>query len=334
MMSQPVPVQKDVTINSPGAQPNKIPPSAGDLAQKSMSTTAPEATSSDTSQQTLDYLPIDHIQPNENQPRQRFNESSLKTLADSIAREGLMQPIVVRPSGGIRDDSDGTTTYEIVAGERRWRAAAIAGLQTIPAIVQLLDDQQTAEWALIENLQREDLNPIERALAFERLQKIFELSHEQVAQRVGLERSSVTNLLRLLSLSDQCRRLVEDGLLGMGQARAIAGLSDHDSQDALAGQTLKEGLSVRKVERLARQFVADKASKARKDDASSSPAAAANKAVRSAYFNDLEQQLSDQLATPVRIRPGRKKGSGTLQLEFFSLEQFDDLINRLGAKLD
>lgn len=325
----------------------------------------------------LVYVAIDQITPNPHQPRQHFDPAGLKALAESIASEGLMQPIILRPrphprkfhlrkgeslgsegapaadsggsagfgiktSGGETSggDASGRDTsgggYELVAGERRWRAAQLAKLKVIPAIVRALDDRQTAEWALIENLQREDLNPIERAVAFDRLQQQFELSHDQIAQRVGLERSTVTNLLRLLSLSPHCRQLVEDGLLAMGHARAIAGLGDAGMQDQLANKTLREGLSVRKLEQLVKavQQGDEHGSSSDSPDAGAATGgngAAASKVVRSAYLADLEQQLGDQLATRVRIRPGRKKGSGTLQIDFFSLQQFDDIIHKLGA---
>lgn len=275
----------------------------------------------------LQYLPVAKIEPNPHQPRQRFDEAALQRLATSIRNEGLMQPIVVRPA------SDNTAGYQIIAGERRWRAAQLAQLDMLPALVRELDDQQLAEWALIENLQREDLNPIEKAIAFDQLQKDFGLNHEKIAERVGLERSTVSNLLRLLNLSEHCRRLVVDGLLSMGQARALAGLNDGKLQQHLADQAIREGWSVRKVEQAVRKADGSvpRGTNEGQQGGSAGKTTAANKAVRSAHLADLEQQLGEQLGTRVRIRRGRAKGTGTLSIEFYSLEQFDDFVQRLGV---
>jgi ParB family chromosome partitioning protein len=199
-------------------------------------------------------------------------------------------------------------------------------LATIPAIVRELDDQQMAEWALIENLQREDLNPIERAEAFQRLTEDFGLSHERVAARVGLERSTISNLLRLLSLCDHAKQLVRDGLLSMGQARAIAGLSDSAQQKHVAELAVRRGLSVREVEKAVRGL-------AQGHDAALTTRSSASGG-RSAYLADLEKQIGEQLGTRVAIRAGRKKGSGKLTIEFFSLDQFDHLLSRMGVQTD
>lgn len=307
---------------------------ASESEKEKQSVSAKDSTSttgSSQGDQALQYIPLDKIHRNEDQPRQHFDESALKMLADSIASAGLMQPIVIRPL------TNAPGEFQIVAGERRWRAAQQVKLQAIPAIVRTLDDQQTAEWALIENLQREDLNPIERARAFERLHEQFDLDHAEIAQRVGLERSTITNLLRLLNLSPTCQQYIQDGLLAMGHARAIAALGPPDLQDQLAGKTIREGLSVRKVEQLVKSFqntehLPNKTGEQADSEGRPSGAGAAKKVVRDAYLADLEEQLSDQLKTRVRIRPGRKKHSGTLQIDFFTLDQFDDLVAKLGLK--
>jgi ParB family chromosome partitioning protein len=269
----------------------------------------------------LVYLSVDAISSNPHQPRQQFDVAALEKLAESIKADGLMQPIVVRPTPGSANGD-----MQIVAGERRWRAARLAGLATIPAIVRELDDQQMAEWALIENLQREDLNPIERAEAFQRLTEDFGLSHERVADRVGLERSTISNLLRLLSLCDHAKQLVRDGLLSMGQARAIAGLSDPAQQKHVAELAVRKGLSVREVEKAVRGL-------AQGHDAALTTRSSASGG-RSAYLADLEKQIGEQLGTRVAIRAGRKKGSGKLTIEFFSLDQFDHLLSRMGVQTD
>ncbi|MEE9211181.1 MAG: ParB/RepB/Spo0J family partition protein, partial [Phycisphaeraceae bacterium] len=230
----------------------------------------------------LSYLPVESIRRNPHQPRQQFNPASLERLAESIHDDGIMQPVVVRPVG------NGDKGYELVAGERRLRAAQQAGLDRIPAIVRQLDDRQVTEWSLIENLQREDLNPIERAEAFQSLIERFGLSHEQVAQRVGLDRSSVTNALRLLHLHESMQQLVRDGLLSLGQAKALAGLADRDLQAVLAKRAAAEGWSVRQVEaavRTAGDGAADTGSKAPTTGRADS---------RPALLRDLEEQIGRQ----------------------------------------
>lgn len=265
----------------------------------------------------LSYLAVDSLEPNRHQPRQHFDEASLKRLADSIASEGIMQPIIARPS------PSGQGRYEVVAGERRWRAAKIAGLSALPVIVRDLNDRQLAEWALIENLQREDLNPIERAEAFSRLIEQFGLSHEEAGERVGIDRSSISNHLRLLSLGEPVKQLIGEGLLSMGQARALAGLSDVDQQQMLAERAVRQGMSVREVESAVRKL-AD----GQKITSKSVPKPKAT------YLLDLEKQIAEQLSTKVSIKPSRKKGAGTLSIEFYSLDQFDTLIGQLGVKTD
>lgn len=264
------------------------------------------------------HLPVDAIHPNPQQPRQRFEPAALESLAASIRSEGLMQPIIVRASHT-------SGRYDLVAGERRWRAAQIAGLTTVPALVRDLDDRQLAEWALVENIQREDLNPIERAEAFRGLTQRHGLSHNEIAQRIGLDRSTITNLLRLLDLDRSVQDLIRDGLLSMGQARAVAGLTDPAMQKALAQRAVAEGMSVRAVEAAAK--------KAEAIDGSGGATPSANPAPtrRAVHLTELEQQIGRQLGSRVRIRPGRKKGSGAITIEFYNLDQFDTLLGKLGV---
>ncbi len=268
----------------------------------------------------LVYLSVTVLEPNRHQPRTHFDQAGLKRLADSIASEGVMQPIIARPS------ASGSGRYEVVAGERRWRAAQIAGLDKVPVIVRKLNDRQIAEWALIENLQREDLNPIERAEAFSRLIDQFGLSHEEAGKRVGMDRSSITNHLRLLTLAGPVKQLIIENLLSMGQARAIAGLSDVGQQVMLAERAVRKGLSVREVEAAVRKLTSPS-----DPTASSGSKTPSGKA---AYLVDLEKQMTEQLGTKVAIKPGRKKGTGSLIIDFYDLDQFDSLAQKLGVNMD
>jgi ParB family chromosome partitioning protein len=232
-----------------------------------------------------------------------------------------MQPVGVRPGSQ-------AGRYTLIAGERRWRAAQRAGLTALPAMVREVDDQAAAELALIENLQREDLNPIERAEAFQRLANEFELSHDAIAEQVGLDRSTVTNLMRLLKLCPPCRQLVRDGLLSMGQARALASVSDDAQQQALAERVVRDGLTVRAVEQAVREL-------GRPTGSAGKPAASASStAGPSPHLVDLQRQLTDHLGTKVQIKPGRKQHTGTLAIEYFDNTQFEKLLEQLGLQLD
>lgn len=267
-------------------------------------------------------LPVVQLRPNGHQPRQRFADAALKTLADSIKREGVMQPLVARPT------PSGPTPYEIVAGERRWRAAQLAGVTVVPVVIKNLTEEESAAWALIENLQREDLNPIEKAEAFERMAKDFNLTHQSVGERVGLERVTVTNLLRLLSLGPDCRKLVEDGLLSMGNARCVAGLTDPAIQKAVATRAIQEGWSVRRMEAEVKRLQQP----AKPSIATAGPAARG--LAGGAYLADLEKQITLQLKTKVEVKPSRKQGAGTLTITFHSLNEFDGILERLGVTVD
>lgn len=311
-------------LNSLMATPVEVAPPAP--ADAPANPAAPEASVSQTASNPappdhdptgLQHLSVSLIRANQHQPRQRFDPARIKSLADSIRADGLMQPIVVRPG----QDSD--SPYELIAGERRWRAAQEAGLTHVPALIREIDDEKAAELALIENLQREDLNAIEKAEAFQHLGEQFGLTHAQIAERVGLERSSVSNLMRLLDLSDFVRDLVRDNVLSMGQARAIAGLADAAQQRALAEKTVREGLSVRQVEQEARRLQQPATASAGGSVKSASP-----------VLSDLEQQIGQQLGTRVKIKAGKKKGAGTLAIDFYSLDEFDALLGRLDVKAE
>ena len=292
--------------------------SPADLARSASDSPASGA-SSGTSTPPLS-IPIQAIEPNPFQPRKQFDAESLAQLAASIRKAGVIQPIVVRAK------PDQPSQYELIAGERRWRAAQLAELKEIPAIIREADDQTTAEWALIENLQREDLNPIDRGEAFQQLVDRYQFSHEQIAERVGVDRSTITNTLRLLGLHSEVQQFVRDNLLSAGQARAIAGLSDQAAQKTLAVQAVRQAWSVRRVEEAVRA-VAQSADKATQSGAPS-------KAGKAGHLGDLERQASAQLGTKVHIKAGRKKGSGSLTIDFYSNEQFEDLLGKLGVNLE
>jgi ParB family chromosome partitioning protein len=265
----------------------------------------------------LREIAVDQIVPNRRQPRTDFDEASLSTLAASIQSAGLMQPIMVRPR---------LNGYELVAGERRWRAAKLIGLKTIPALVKVVDDQLAAELALVENIQREDLNPMDRAHALRRLAQEFSLTHQQVADKVGLDRASITNLLRLSDLDGGTADLVRSGRLSQGHAKALLGVTDIGARAMFAAKAIAEEWSVRELER--RVQVALKGgrpiSEASPKTSSTDPSA------RDANVTDLERQLAEHLGTRVSLQLGRKKGSGRLTIEFYNLDQFDGLMLKMG----
>ena len=254
-------------------------------------------------------LPISQVEPGLKQPRKRFDQESLQDLADSIRIHGVIQPLTVRRlSSGY---------YQIIAGERRWRAAKEAGLTTVPALIIEADDRKVMELALIENLQREDLNPVEEALGYETLIREYGLTQDGVARRMGKSRPAVANALRLLTLPPKARALLEEGNLSAGHARAVLA-APAPVQEALAEQIVREGLSVRQAEQLAKKLAAKKPPKAR-------PAADPQAAL---YLRDAEKSLSGRLGRRVRILPGRKKGR--VELEYYNEEDLEALLALLG----
>ena len=254
----------------------------------------------------LTEIDIDRIQRGKYQPRQVFDQESLQELADSIGVQGIVQPIVVRPEG---------SHFELVAGERRWRAAQLAGLQKIPAVIRELDSKAAAAIGLIENIQREDLNPLEQAQAFLRLIEEFDLTHQQVADSVGRSRAAVSNLLRLLDLAEPVKQQVNRGLLDMGHARALLALIRHD-QIEIAKLVVNRGLSVRETELLVKKtLAADKKVKAR--PRASDP-----------DIKRLENKISEKLGAGVKIKPG-KKGSGQLVISFHSPAELEGILEHL-----
>jgi ParB family chromosome partitioning protein len=256
-------------------------------------------------------LAIDALKPGRFQPRTRMNSNALQELADSIKAQGVMQPVLVR-----RPERDGR--HEIIAGERRWRAAMMAGLRELPALVRDVPDQAAAALSLIENIQREDLNPLEEAQGFQRLIDDFKLTHDQVSQAVGRSRSAVTNLLRLMQLAQPVQDLLFEGAIDMGHARALLSLAA-DRQVMLAKRVAVEGLSVRDTERL----VQDDGPAPQKQTGKRKAQAAANPDIKR-----LETDLADKLGATVRIQP-KKKGAGRIVIDYGSLDQLDGILARL-----
>ncbi len=257
----------------------------------------------------LKELPIDSLQPGKYQPRTNMEPEALAELAASIESQGVMQPVLVRPVAAGR--------YEIVAGERRWRAARMAGLAVVPALVRDIPDQQALAAALIENIQREDLNPLEEAVGIQRLVQEFGLTHQAVADSVGRSRAAVSNLLRLLELAPPVRELLSHNKLDMGHARALLALPV-TAQVALARAAVEHQWSVREVEQ--RVAAALKGAK---------PSAPASRKAVDRDVARLQEELSQRLGTAVEIRSGARKGAGKLMISYRSLDQLDALLSRL-----
>jgi ParB family chromosome partitioning protein len=255
-------------------------------------------------------LPTSAVLPNPHQPRKQFNEAALLSLAASLKSTGLVQPIVVRNNG------DGQ--YQLIAGERRLRAAKLAGLATVPVILRDVNPFEQAQMALIENIQREDLNPIDRAQAYRTLIDQLGLTQSELANRVGEDRSSIANYLRLLDLCEPVRELVRNGQLSMGHAKILAGISDPAQQQELAERVLGQDLSVRNLERILQEPAAAPAPRM--------------EAEPSAHLKDLENRLTSQLGLRVQLRAGARKGRGRVVIHYGSLDEFDQLMERLALK--
>ena len=253
----------------------------------------------------IKYIDINNIKPNANQPRKTFDEGKLEELADSIREHGLIQPLVVRKS---------TNGYEIVAGERRWRAARKIGIKKIPAIVRELSDEENMLLAIIENMQREDLDPIEEAEGISQMIETYGLSQEQVSKSLGKSRPYITNQLRLLKLPEEIRKMVSDGRLSSGHVRALITIDDEEKQIKLAVQAVEQGLSVRQVEALAKANKNVKKSKAAKKK-------------KSTDVKRVEEDLKVALGTKVNLNQNGKKGK--IEIEFYSKDELERLIELL-----
>jgi ParB family chromosome partitioning protein len=253
-------------------------------------------------------VPLDKIDPNPTQPRVDFQPAHLQELADSIRVNGIIQPLIVRSNG---------ERYELIAGERRWRAARLAGLTDVPVVIQEAANDRLLELALIENIQREDLNALETAQAFDRLAKEFQLSHEEIGRRTGKDRATITNLIRLLKLPKDIQILVAERRLSMGQARAILGLPSEELQRNVADKAVSQGLSVRQVERLVQRMVEPRESTPEEEIEKPDPN------VQAAV-----EELERALGTRVRIVP-KGNNRGRVEIDYFSQDDLDRIYERI-----
>ncbi len=263
----------------------------------------------------LQQIPVEHLQRGQYQPRVDIRQDTLEDLANSIQAQGVVQPIVARP---VSSGNNKTQRYEIVAGERRWRAAQMAGLHEIPTIIRDITDESAIAMALIENIQREDLNPIEESRALDRLISEFDLTHAEAAQAVGRSRAAVSNLLRLQDLSDKVMSMLEARELEMGHARALLSISNATQQYDAARQVVKSGMSVRETERLVRRMQENAGKK--------KPAKLAPEG--NADIRRLESEVSEKLGAKVKL-DHTKKGSGKLVISYHSLDELDGILKHI-----
>ena len=253
-------------------------------------------------------LKINQVEPNREQPRKVFDEESLQELAESIKQFGVLQPLIVQK----RKDY-----YEIIAGERRWRASKLAGLKEVPVIIKEFSEQEILEISLIENIQRENLNPIEEAMAYKKLLEEFHLKQDEVAERVSKSRTAVTNSMRLLKLDEQVQQMVISDMISTGHARALLAIEDKEQQLMLAQKIFDEKLSVRETEKLIKMLKAPK--KEEKDPASDH---------KSFIYTDLEEKLKNVIGTKVSINP-KKNGKGKIEIEYYSEEELERIFDLL-----
>ena len=254
-------------------------------------------------------IDIKKVEPNREQPRKKFDEDALIELSESIKQFGVLQPLLCQE----RDDY-----YEIIAGERRWRAAKIAGIKEVPVIIKKLSEQEIMEISLIENLQREDLNPIEEALAYKRLIDEFKLKQDEVAERVSKSRTAVTNAMRLLKLNEKVQQMVIDEMLTTGHARALLGIEDQDIQYVLAQQIFDQKLSVRDTEKLVKSMQNEKKGKKKEPEKLDSKLLA--------IYSDLEEQMKKIMGTKVLIN-SKNSNSGKIEIEYYSQDELDRIID-------
>ena len=254
---------------------------------------------------------INKVEPNRDQPRKNFNEDSLSELSDSIRQYGILVPIMVQQKNDY---------YMIIAGERRWRAAKMAGLKEVPVLVRNYSDQKLVEVALIDNIQREDLNPIEEALAFKNLLEEFHLKQDEVAERVSKSRTAVTNSMRLLKLDERVQQMLVDDMISTGHARAILAISDPDEQYEFAQRIFDEKMSVREVEKEIKNLQSQKGEKKKTDHGVSDQLLA--------VYGDLEEKLKNRIGSKVAIRP-KDDQHGKIEIEYFSSDEMKDLVDRL-----
>ena len=310
--SSAAPIQSGEGISTQPGQGAPIQP--GEAAPGTSGTAAPGSVAAD--QGEVQMLRLSQVDPNRSQPRKKFEEESLEELADSIRRFGVLQPILVKKTG---------SRYEIIAGERRWRASRKAGLREIPAIVREYSDQETVELSLIENIQREDLNPIEEAKAFKRLLDEFGLRQEDLAERVSKSRTAITNAIRLLKLDERVQNMVIEEKISMGHARALIPVEIPEEQYLLACQVSDKKLSVRDAEKLVKKI--GKSRDGGKSGKKVKPAGEADPALELAY-KAIEERLKQSLGTKASIRHGGD-GTGKIEIEFYSSEDLEKIVDLL-----
>ena len=257
-------------------------------------------------------VPISKVEPDRNQPRKNFNEDALLELSESIKQFGVLQPLLVQ---------DKKDYYEIIAGERRWRAAKMAGVKEIPVIVRTLTEREIAEIQLLENIQREDLNPIEIAEGYKELIEKYDMTQDELAERVSKSRTAITNALRLLKLDERVRKMVIDEMISTGHARAILGITDLDKQYEFAQRVFDEKLSVREVEREVKKINSDKKNNAKPEKI--------DKQTEIIYQN-LEEQMKQKMGTKVLINP-KKNGKGKIEIEYYSNEELNRIVELING---
>ena len=255
---------------------------------------------------SIDLIDINRIKPNNKQPRKNFDEEKISNLAKSIKDNGIIQPLVLKESGN---------DYEIIAGERRWRAAKLAGIKSIPAVIMELTDQKVLEVSLIENIQREDLNPIEEALAFRRLIKEFSITQEEVSKVIGRSRTAITNTMRLLNLDKRVQQYLIEGVISEGHGRALLSLDNNDTQYEMAIRVIDNQLSVRETERLVRDILNPKVKESANEE-------------ENIYIKELQSRISEHFGTKVSIKT-KKDNRGKIEIEYYSPEELDRILELL-----
>ena len=258
------------------------------------------------------FLKISDIEPNRDQPRKEFNEEALRELADSIATHGVLQPLLVRPLAG--------GGYQLVAGERRWRASRMAGLSEVPVVIREMTDSEMTQIALIENLQREDLNSVEEALGYKSILDTYNLTQDEVAKAVGKSRPAVANVMRLLNLPEEIQDMLKDGEISAGHARALLGIADKETMIKIAKSIVPQDLTVRDVERLAKKQNTDKKPKSEKQYLKRAP-----------IYDEVELSLNEHLSRRVKVM-NDKENNGTLEIEFYSEDDLIQLAKLLGGE--
>lgn len=286
-----------------------IPDAVGEAKKKKEAAAMSEMESTDSKGTQETIIKITMVEPNRKQPRKNFDEDALQELSDSIKQVGLIQPILVQ---------DKKDHYEIIAGERRWRAAKLAGLKEIPVIIRNYSEQEIMEISLIENIQREDLNPIEEAQAYKRLLTEFNLKQDEVAERVSKSRAAVTNSIRLLKLDERVQQMVIDDMISTGHARALLAVEDPEEQYTLAQQIFDGRLSVRDVEKLVKNLHKPEKAKKKSDDKT-----------MQVIYQDIEDKLKQKLSTKVTVT-SKGEGSGKIEIEFYNHEDLDRLLDMIG----